>query len=123
MSSGTEAGSGNGRVERSAGIFLHDWLCLSLKDATQLNHSAFGIPFLGFRIYPHVVRLSPRSKRRYAQKIACYEHEETAGRLSEAQVARRVSALVSFTKAAEAVGFRRLFLQRRRVSSEGAPTA
>lgn len=35
----------------------------------------------------------------------------------------RVSALVSFTKAADAVGFRRLFIQRRRVSSEGAPTA
>lgn len=103
--------------------FLHDRLCLSLKDATQLNHSTFGIPFLGFRIYPHVVRLSPRSRRRYAQKIAYYEREEAAGRLSDAQLACRVSSLVSFTKAADAVGFRRLFLQRRRVSSEGAPTA
>jgi hypothetical protein len=103
--------------------FLCERLCLSLKDATQLNRAEFGVPFLGFRIYPHVIRLSPRSRRRFAQKVMYYENEEASGGLSEAQLARRVSALVSFTKAADAAGFRRLFIQRRRVSSEGAPTA
>ena len=44
--------------------FLETRLALSLKDNIQLNRTCFGVPFLGFRVFPAHIRLNPRSLRR-----------------------------------------------------------
>jgi RNA-directed DNA polymerase len=102
--------------------FLAQQLRLELKDNRQLNRCDRGLPFLGVRIFPGTIRLAPRSKRRFCDKLNGYECEAAQGRLSGGELARRVVSLVTFTKAADAVGFRRSVLARRRVASEGAPT-
>lgn len=103
--------------------FLATRLKLDLKDNRQLNRCSLGVPFLGFRIFPHTIRLAPRSRARFARKLRQYEQEAENGRLDEAGLARRVTALVSFTQAADAAGFRRMIIQRQRVRSTGARTA
>jgi retron-type reverse transcriptase len=98
-------------------------LQLHIKDNRQLNRSCLGIPFLGFRIFPHTVRLLPRSRKRFADKLWQFEQETLAGCMTEAQLVRKVTSIVSFTTSAEAAGFRRAVLQRQRVWSGRALTA
>lgn len=97
-------------------------LRLRIKDNRQLNRSCLGIPFLGFRIFPHTVRLLPRSRKRFADKLKQYERETLAGCMTEEQLVRKVTSIVSFTKAAEAAGFRRAVIYRQGVLSGRAPT-
>ena len=90
--------------------FLMERLQLTLKDSRQLNRSAVGVPFLGFRVLPGRVLLLPRSRRRFADKLEKYEQQYQEGSISETELARRVHSLVSFTRVADAVGFRRQIL-------------
>jgi len=103
--------------------FLAERLRLTLKDNRQLNRCSAGIPFLGFRIFPHTTLLAPRSRRRFSSKLEQYELEYEENRLPERELARRVSSLVSFTSAADAAGFRRSVIIRQGVPSGRAPTA
>ncbi len=52
--------------------FLKTELKLNLKANIQLNQCRLGIPFLGFRVFPNHIRLSPRSLRRYSKKMREY---------------------------------------------------
>lgn len=103
--------------------FLSERLRLILKDNRQLNRCSAGIPFLGFRIFPHATLLSPRSRSRFASKLKHYEQQCEDGSLPERELVRRVSSLVSFTSAADAAGFRRSVLSRQGVPSGRALTA
>lgn len=103
--------------------FLAARLRLTLKDNRQLNRSSLGVPFLGFRVFPYAVRLSPRSRRRFADKLGQAEEMAAAGFMTENDLARRAHSLVSFTLAADSTGFRRKMLARPGVPTEGAPTA
>lgn len=53
--------------------FLTDELALTLKYNVQLNQTRFGVPFLGFRVFPNHIRLSPRSPYPYGlpQYLIC----------------------------------------------------
>ena len=103
--------------------FLAEQLRLTLKDNRQLNRCSAGIPFLGFRIFPHITLLAPRSRSRFASKLEHCEQEYIENKIQERELARRVSSLVSFTSAADAAGFRRSILSRQGVPSERALTA
>ena len=94
--------------------FLEHNLSLLVKNNRQLNRCSCGIPFLGFRVFPHEIRLSPRSRRRFSAKLVYYEQEASAGKLSERELARRVSSMVSFTQTAAAAGFRRYVINKTR---------
>lgn len=87
--------------------FLGKQLKLTLKDNRQLNRCSKGVPFLGFRLYPSGIKLAPRSRRRFVDRLAQYEQKAKQGDISQAELARRVHALVPFTQAADAAGFRR----------------
>ena len=49
--------------------YLWEKLQLTLKHTIQLNRSSVGIPFLGFRIFPEKILLTPNSKKRFIRKF------------------------------------------------------
>ena len=53
---------------------------------------------LGVRVFPQHLRLSRRSKVRYARKLRAYEREFREGHLAERELQRRVEALTAFVR-------------------------
>jgi hypothetical protein len=66
-----------------------------------------GVNFLGYRVFPHGIGLSLRSRNRFAGKFRRYESRFASGDWDAAELARHVQALISFTLTAKAAGFRR----------------
>ena len=93
-------------------VYLAEKLALELKDDIQLNRCAHGIPFIGYRVLPSHIRLSPRSKRRFISKFKEYESKWQSGEWSEADLVRHMEPLIDFTRAAHAGDFRRNVISR-----------
>ncbi len=85
-------------------------LSLVLKPA-QLNQCQFGLPVLGYRVYPEQqVRLGKRAKRRFIKQIEDLDQAYAAGLLSEDSYQRRLQSLTAFTTHAQARAFRQKVL-------------
>lgn len=97
-----------GRIER----FLKEELALELKNNIQLNRSDFGIPFLGFRVFPSAIRLTHRSKNRFARKFREFERKWAEGDWTDTELVRHMEPLVAHTRIADAAGFRRFIINR-----------
>jgi hypothetical protein len=93
-------------------VFLAAELKLELKANTAINRTAFGMDFLGYRLFPGTVRLARRSKVRFARKFRRYEAACRCGQWSELVLQQRVQALLAFVMPAESTAFRRHCLQR-----------
>ena len=91
--------------------FLAFELKLELKPV-GINRTALGMDFLGFRLYQDRVKLSRRSKLRFARKFRRYERSWREGRWTELQLQQRMQALLAFVVEADSVGFRRRVLER-----------
>ncbi len=91
--------------------FLESNLALALKDNIQLNRSRFGVPFLGFRVFPVHIRLNPRS-RRFSQKFREYERNFLEGAWTERDLIRHAGPLVEFTNAGDSRPFRRSIMSK-----------
>jgi hypothetical protein len=92
--------------------FLAAELKLELKANTAINRTAFGMDFLGYRLFPGTVRLARRSKVRFTRKFRRYEAAQRCGRWSELKLQQRMQALLAFVMPAESGAFRRHCLQR-----------
>ena len=99
--------------------FLAVELKLELKAEPPLNRTALGMDFLGYRLFPRVVRLARRSKIRFARKLRRYERAFVEGWWSEAELQQRTTALLAFVMTAESGGFRRHVLERFGVAAIG----
>ena len=99
--------------------FLAVELKLELKAEPPLNRTALGMDFLGYRLFPRVMRLARRSKLRFARKFRGYERAFVEGVWSEAELQRRTTALLAFVLPAESEGFRRHVLERFGVAAIG----
>ncbi len=97
--------------------FLSQELELELNTNIQLNRCLHGVPFLGYRVYPHMIRLSQRSRSRFVHKFRKYEEKWQKGEWTEEELARHMEPLVDFTRAADSHGFRRNVIERFGVSS------
>ncbi len=97
--------------------YLEQTLQLRLNKNIQLNRCAVGIPFLGYRIFPGVIRLTARSKKRFKDKFRHYEGMWQAGSWSEDDLSRHMEPLIEFTRTAEAAGLRRNVIDRHGVLS------
>lgn len=86
--------------------FLRDGLLLDLKENIQINRCAMGLPFLGYRVFPWHIRLSPRSRSRFSRMFRQYERNRMDGTWSDAVLQRHMEPLVAFTRLADADGFR-----------------
>ncbi|MCO6493222.1 MAG: RNA-directed DNA polymerase [Phaeodactylibacter sp.] len=84
----------------------------------SLNRSKRGLPFLGYRIFPHHVRLLQKSKVRFIRKISKVEAHYQSGEWSEIACQRRVLPLIAFTVHADAKIFRKDVL----LSLQGQPS-
>jgi RNA-directed DNA polymerase len=92
--------------------FLGNQLKLTLKQGTQLNRCRFGLPFLGYRVYPDVLRLGTRCKKRFGMKLRLYEHNYICGRWSEHDLVRHLEPMLGFTQIAASKGFRKNVITR-----------
>ena len=91
--------------------FLAEHLELALKPV-QLNRCLRGLPFLGYRIYPNRILLSPAGKRRFVRKFIAYERKWVNGEWSIETLVRHIEPLIEFTKLANASNFRKDVIQR-----------
>jgi len=94
------------------GEYLQSELGLSLKDNVQLNRTARGLPFLGYRVFPGCIRLAPRSKRRFTRHLREYEGRYLSGEWSERDLQRHMEPVIAFARFADTDGFRKQVLRR-----------
>ncbi|ETR67726.1 MAG: reverse transcriptase family protein [Candidatus Magnetoglobus multicellularis str. Araruama] len=98
-------------------FFLNKELALEIKPNIQLNRCTHGIPFLGYRVFPNKILLSPRSKQRFHKKFRAYEAKWKTGRWTMDQLIAHMEPLIDFTRVAQAKEFRKTIIHRFGVSS------
>lgn len=86
--------------------FLEAELSLTVKANRQLNRCRYGIPFLGYRVYPWGRRLSVAGLKRFKEKFRAYERRYIKGEWSMEELCRHVEALIAVTRKSSAKGFR-----------------
>ncbi|MBX2890941.1 MAG: hypothetical protein KF734_08450 [Saprospiraceae bacterium] len=85
-------------------------LLCTLKPA-QLNRTANGLPFLGYRVQPYSARLLGPSKRRFVRKLRRADALLDSGAWGQAMYQRRVTPLYAFLGHADTVGLRSAVLR------------
>jgi RNA-directed DNA polymerase len=90
--------------------FLHQRLRLEIKEeAVVLAPVSQGIPFLGFRIFPGLVKLSGKKWARFRNKVRGREMDYLAGKINEDVLAGSVSAMIGHLLHADTLAARRKF--------------
>jgi len=88
--------------------FLHDVLELELKEkATMLAPVLDGIPFLGFRIFPNIIRLKQENKKRAFNTLKSRTRAFEAGEISEAEYSRSLMSITEHLKIANSYNLRK----------------
>lgn len=96
------------RVLAEIGGFLADPLGLALKEqATRIAPSGEGIPFLGFQIYPGVIRLNQRTRRRFRRQVQAIEGAYQTGRIDLQARCERCASLFAHVGQADSHRLRR----------------
>ncbi|MCB9283822.1 MAG: reverse transcriptase [Lewinellaceae bacterium] len=94
--------------ERIEAFVVSNLLCELKPEA--LNRTRLGVPFLGYRIFPHHVWLLHQSKVRFARKMRYIQEQYDTGAWSEEKCALHARPLIAFTEHADAKAFRRKVL-------------
>jgi RNA-directed DNA polymerase len=81
--------------------FLADELQLGLRDFSQINRTAKGMTFLGYRLFPESIQLSQSSRNRFRRKIKKLERDFQHDRIDEAELQTRSISLLAFTDHAD----------------------
>lgn len=89
--------------------FLENELRCALKPEA-LNRTSNGLPFLGYHIFPHHVRLLQKSKKRFILKMRRIEANYQSGEWEEAKCQRRSLPLLAFVGHADAKELRKNLL-------------
>jgi RNA-directed DNA polymerase len=102
------------QLREEAETFLVNELRLTLKASPYINRTAYGLDFLGCRVYGNRLTLNRRSRVRFQRKLAALQLLHERGLLSESELQRRGTALVAFTTAGgvESCHFRRGALEQ-----------
>lgn len=98
--------------QRLAGVrqFLKDRLLLDLKEkATVLAPVSQGIPFLGVRVFPGLIRIQPSGWLRFKRKLREREREYLSGEIDEGAFVQSVQSLVGHIRQADTYHLRRDF--------------
>lgn len=97
--------------------FVETPLLLTVKNSqVQIQKSNCGVLFCGYRIYPGVIRLSQRKKRRYTRLRKKWEQWFAHGMISESELARGYDAVSASLRHADSRQWRKLQLKK-----SGAP--
>jgi hypothetical protein len=88
--------------------FLHDELELELKEkATMLAPVREGIPFLGFRIFPKLIRLKQENKKRALNTLKSRTRAFKARKIGEEEYSRSLMSTTEHLKIANTYNFRK----------------
>lgn len=79
---------------------------LQVKPSVQIQRSAQGVSYCGFRITQGAVRLSRRRKRSYQDRRAFWEQQYTGGKLSARQLQMAYASVHAITSATESRAWR-----------------
>lgn len=78
-----------------------------------------GVPFLGYRVWPRIVRFDGARRRRFLGRVRGLARALASGALSEADAARRASSAVAWAAQADTLRLRRSLLVVWRPPGEG----
>ena len=92
--------------------FLRQHLNLVLK-VSQINDEGRGIPFLGYRVFRHQLKLTPRSKRRFVLSWKKLDALLVHGSISESLYHKRMQAIFEFAGRAEIGALKRKILNEK----------
>ena len=101
------------RTLDEARAFVADHLDLEIKRGGYIQRSAAGLSFLGFRVYPGVLKLSRRRQRRYRAARTKWEAAFVRGEISSTGLQQGYASALAITAHAAAAGFRRRDLELR----------
>ena len=88
--------------------FLAERLGLVLKEeVTLVAPVTEGIPFLGFRVYPGLIRLNQRTRRRFLRQVQNLEQAHGVGRLATQDLCQRAASLFAHVAQADSYRLRR----------------
>ena len=90
-------------------VFLKEKLKLTLHEPL-INRSCFGMPFLGYRVFPDRFRLSQKSKKRFRKKFKKANKLLEKGIWTQVEYVRHVEPLFAFVFRAQTTGFRKSIL-------------
>lgn len=93
-------------IKKSIEAYIEERLSLELKPFA-LNKSALGLPFLGYRIFPHHVMLLGSSKKRFIKKLSAVENANKLGDWSESKCQRHAEPLLAFLQHASTFALRK----------------
>ena len=91
--------------------FLVMELDLNLKPIC-LNHTKSGLPFCGYRIFPQVIKLGVRAKKRFKKKYKEYEHNLRTFIWNESQYQKHMSSLLAYMNHADTWNYRNQVINR-----------
>jgi RNA-directed DNA polymerase len=92
--------------------WLHRERGLCLKPSVQINRSAHGVTYCGYRVSVGAIRLTPRKRRRYAELRAKWEAAWHAGLIDDLGLQRGYDAAKAITLFADSASWRRQQLAR-----------
>jgi hypothetical protein len=90
--------------------FLTDELQLAWKDTPVVAPTHTGIAFLGWRVFPSLVRLQASQWRRFKHQVRGLERAYTQGEIDETQLAESVRSMVSHLAYGDTLALRRRWL-------------
>ncbi|MCK5717948.1 MAG: RNA-directed DNA polymerase, partial [Thiomargarita sp.] len=84
------------RLQHQLEDFISHKLALRLKpSATILAPVSEGIPFLGFRIFPQLIRLNQHTLQRFRRRKRMYEHAYQCGKIDMATLSISVQSMIA----------------------------
>ncbi len=91
--------------------FLQQKLALQLQQrATFLQPRQHGLPFLGFRVFPRLMRIKPANLRRLKQRLRARDWEYRRGRISEEKFVASMQSTFSHAAWGNTLQLRRALL-------------
>ena len=93
--------------------FVQDRLQLQIKDkSVMLSPVSEGIPFLGFRVFPRLVRLNQKTLRRFRRKFRGNEKAYLSGHMDMEHLSTATGALFAHISQADTLHLRRKLIER-----------
>lgn len=91
--------------------YLSEILKLDLKpEGTLLSTSLQGLPFLGFRLYPNLVRIQKNGLKRFKHKLLRKISDYEEGKIDDLSLEQSLSSLVGHLKTADTLKLRQGFI-------------
>ena len=82
--------------------YLEEELNLAVKPGgVLLNSRMHGLPFLGFRIFPHLIRMKAVNVKRLAAKIKLRKYQCKTNQIDETALYRSVQSMLAFASIAD----------------------